>query len=107
MMPPEVIALPGVEQLRLFLTRRAERPPIGHLIGMRPTEIGVGSATFTMPITGWLATPQGLATSGELAILADGPLGCAVQTMLPPATGYTTAELSMNMVRPVPRTGQL
>ena len=60
-----------------------------------------------MPITGWLATPQGVATGGEIAILADGPLGCAVQTVLPPATGYTTAELSINVVRPVPRTGQL
>src|SRR5207237_3663828 len=32
--------------------------------------------------------------------LADGPLGCAIQTTLPPATPYTTAELSMNLLRP-------
>jgi uncharacterized protein (TIGR00369 family) len=46
-------------------------------------------------------------TAGEVAILADGPLGCAIQSVLPPATGYTTTELSINMVRPVPPQGQL
>ncbi|MFL6239841.1 MAG: PaaI family thioesterase [Actinomycetes bacterium] len=106
-LPAAAFGLSGVEQLRLFLTGKALPPPIGHLTGMRPTEIGVGSATFTMPITEWLATPQGIATGGEVAILADGPLGCAIQTMLPPGTGYTTSELSINMVRPVPRAGQL
>jgi uncharacterized protein (TIGR00369 family) len=35
-----------------------------------------------------------------LAVLADGPLGSAVQTALPAATPYTTAELSMNFLRP-------
>ena len=105
--PPVAIGLTGVDQLRLFMTGRAAPPPIGHLIGMRPTEVGVGSVTFTMPITGWLATPQGVTTGGVVAILADGPLGCAIQTVLPAATGYTTSELSINMVRPVPQTGEL
>jgi uncharacterized protein (TIGR00369 family) len=60
-----------------------------------------------MPISPWLLTPQGLWTAGAIAILADGPLGCAIQTLLPPATGYTTTELSINLVRPIPRSGQL
>lgn len=106
-LPMEALGLSGLEQLRLFLSGRALPPPIGHLTGMRPTEIGVGTATFTMPITGWLATPQGIATGGEVAILADGPLGCAIQTALPPGTAYTTSELSINMIRPVPTSGQL
>jgi uncharacterized protein (TIGR00369 family) len=41
-----------------------------------------------------------LIQGGVLAVLADGPLGCAIQTTLPPATPYTTAELSMNFLRP-------
>jgi uncharacterized protein (TIGR00369 family) len=106
-LPREVLGLSGLDQLRLFFTGRAIPPPIGYLTGMRLTEIGVGTSSFTMPITGWLATPQGPVTSGQVAILADGPLGCAIQTVLPPATGYTTSELSINMVRPVPTSGQL
>ena len=38
---------------------------------------------------------------GTLAILADGPLGCAVQSALPPATAYATSELSLRVLRPV------
>lgn len=105
--PRELLGLSGVEQLRLIVNGKVQVPPISHLTGMRPTEVGVGSATFAMPITGWLQTPQGLITAGEVAILADGPLGCAIHSVLPAATGYTTTELSINMVRPVPPQGQL
>jgi uncharacterized protein (TIGR00369 family) len=105
--PPELFGLPGIEQLRLLSSGRVAPPPIGYLTGMRPTEVGAGSATFTMPITPWLRTPQGPVIGGVIAILADGPLGSAIQTILPPATPYTTSELSINMVRPVPKSGQL
>ncbi len=105
--PAELFGLPGIEQLRLHVNGRVDGPPVGYLTGMRPTEVGSGSATFTMPITPWLQAPQGLTIGGVIAILADGPLGCAIQTTLPPATGYTTSELSINMVRPVPKSGEL
>ena len=105
--PREFLGLSGLDQVRLFLSGHVGVPPIGELTGMHPTEAGFGSATFTMPITGWLRSPQGLMLGGAVAILADGPLGCAIQTTLPPATGYTTTELSINMVRPAPSSGQL
>ena len=105
--PSELRGLSGIEQLRLLVSGKVAGPPIGELTGMRPTEVGVGTATFTMPITGWLLVPQGMITGGVVAILADGPLGCAIHTALPAATGYTTTELSINMVRPAPLEGQL
>src|SRR5207247_1126761 len=49
----------------------------------------------------WLVSPAGWIQLGTLAILADGPLGCAVQTALQPATPYTTAEISLTALRPV------
>ena len=96
-----MLALSGLEQMRGFFRRLAPAPPIHHLTGMLPTEVGAGTATFTMPATGWLLAPPGYVQLGTLAILADGPLGCAIQTSLPPFTAYTTAELSMNYARPV------
>jgi uncharacterized protein (TIGR00369 family) len=54
-----------------------------------------------MPSTRWLLNSAGAVSGGVLAILADAPLGCALQTELGPATPYTTSELSMTMVRPV------
>jgi len=64
------------------------------------TEAGPGTATFTMPATGWLLPPPGFLQLGALAILADGALGGAIQTALPAATPYTTSDLSMSFLRP-------
>jgi uncharacterized protein (TIGR00369 family) len=98
---PALLSLSGLEQMRAFFRRLSPPPPIHYLTGMVPTEVGAGTATFTMPATGWLVSPPGYVQLGTLAILADGPLGCAIQTSLPPFTPYTTAELSMNYARPV------
>ncbi|MFN2590890.1 MAG: PaaI family thioesterase [Actinomycetota bacterium] len=95
------LGLSGEGQIRSFLQSLASPPPIAHLTGMRPTDVGPGSSTFVMPASGWLLSTPGWIQLGTLAILADGPLGCAVQTALPPATPYTTAEMSLTAFRPV------
>ena len=105
---PTLFGLSGLEQVRAFFQRKSLPPPIHHLTGMQPTEAQPGSATFTMPASPWLLCPQGFVQLGAMAILADGPLGSAIQTALPSFTGYTTAELSMNYARPVtPDSGTL
>jgi len=95
-----LFALPGIEQLRAGLAGKTPLSPLSHLVGMRLTEVGAGKATFRMPASPWLVSPQGAIAVGTLAILADGPLGCAVMTALPPGTAYTTSELSLRVVRP-------
>jgi uncharacterized protein (TIGR00369 family) len=90
----------GIDQLRALIEGRCPPPPIGHLTGMQLIEVGVGSAAFSMPASRWLQSPQGAIANGTLAVLADGPLGCAVQTSLPPATPLTTSELSLRLVQP-------
>ena len=96
--PPGLFGLPGLERLRLLLSAKVAPSPVRHLTGIQFTELGPGTVTFTMPITGWLRTPQGIATAGSVAILADLPLASAIQTVLPPATDYVTTELSMTTV---------
>lgn len=97
---PEMLGLSGLEQMQAGIDGYGVPPPMHHLTGMKPTEIGSGTSTFTMPATGWLATPYGVVTGGILAVLADGPLGCSIQSTLPPGTIYTTSELSMSYLRP-------
>lgn len=96
----DLLGLSGIEQMRAGIEGRTVPPPMHHLTGMRPTEIGPGTSTFVMPSTGWLAAHTGIISGGILAVLADGPLGCAIQSTLPPATPYTTSELSMSYLRP-------
>ena len=97
---PRLFGLSGIEQMRAFFRGLGPRPPMHYLTGLRPTEVGLGSSTFVMPATEWLLVPNGVISGGTLAVLADGPLGVAVQTTLPPATGYATAQLAMNFLRP-------
>ena len=97
---PVLFGLSGLEQLRGFFRGWGPRPPISHLMGHMLTDVSDGLVTFTQQASPWLQIPAGHISLGVLACLADAPLGCAVQTRLPPFTAYATAELSMNYVRP-------
>jgi uncharacterized protein (TIGR00369 family) len=94
-------ALSGMDFLRGYFNGQILPPPIHYLYGQTFRDVGPGTAVFTMPASPWLLPPQGVISGATLALLADGPLGCAVQTALPAATPYTTAEMSMTFLRPV------
>lgn len=105
---PGLLRLPGLEQLLHGIQGRTPAPPIHHLTGLRPSEAGIGRATFVMPATGWLQNPAGIFPGGVLAFLADAPFGAAVATGLPVGKVITTAELSMSFLRPAtPSNGML
>src|SRR5712692_355953 len=106
-MPPAVMNLSGMDQILAWDRGYVPMPPLAHLTGIRMSAVGEGTSTFTMPASPWFLAPQGAITIGMLAVLADPPLGCAIQTTLPAATPYTTAELSLTAVRPVAGTGGL
>jgi acyl-coenzyme A thioesterase PaaI-like protein len=46
-------------------------PPIFRLTGMRPTEAGLGKATFSMPVTRWLEDGFRLYWGGVYALFAE------------------------------------
>ncbi len=97
---PAVVALPGRERLEGWRRRTSPPPPLAHLTGALPTGFGDGTATAQMPASGWLASSSGVISGGVLAIVADIAFGCSIETQLPAATTYTTAELSMSFLRP-------
>jgi uncharacterized protein (TIGR00369 family) len=105
--PGQFVALSGLDLLRSMLDGGLG-PPIRYLFGLELTSVEPGGVTFTMPVTDWLLFPQGVVSGATLGILADAPLGCAVQTVLPPATPFTTAEISFKFLRTVvPQSGTL
>ncbi|MBV8282316.1 MAG: PaaI family thioesterase, partial [Candidatus Eremiobacteraeota bacterium] len=73
------------------------------LLGMRPTDAGLGKATFTMPVTRWLEDGFGLYWGGVYALFADAPLAASIWTTLPAGKTVTTSELTMSFVRPMTR----
>jgi uncharacterized protein (TIGR00369 family) len=105
--PGQFVTLSGLDLLRTVL-EGGLGPPIRYLFGLAPTSVEPGAVTFTMPVTDWLLFPQGVVSGATLGILVDAPLGCAVQTALPPATPFTTAEISFRFLRTVvPQSGTL
>jgi uncharacterized protein (TIGR00369 family) len=105
--PGQFVTLSGLDLLRGML-ESGLGPPIRYLFGLAPTSVEPGGVTFTMPVTDWLLFPQGVVSGATLGILVDAPLGCAVQTALPPATPFTTAEISFRFLRTVvPQSGTL
>ncbi|MHB8670650.1 MAG: PaaI family thioesterase [Acidimicrobiales bacterium] len=99
--PAENLGLSGIEALRASISGRSVAPPLAHLFGTRFIEVGPGTATFALPVSPWLIGPHGLVPTGVLAVLADAPMGCALMSELPPASPYTTSELSLTHLRPV------
>jgi len=104
---PRAIALSGRERLERWRRGQAPPPPLFHHTGALPTNIGDGLADAQMPATGWLLSSAGLIGGGTLAILADIAFGCSIETRLPPATPYTTAEISLTLLRPARAGGML
>jgi uncharacterized protein (TIGR00369 family) len=72
---------------------------------MRLEAVAPGEARFTMPLTGWLAGVDGTVAPGPLSIPADAAMACAIMSQLPPATPFTTSEMTLRVLRPVPAAG--
>ena len=86
----------GLEALRLV----RGQPPMGRLTGLTFDGADEGTAIFSMPVSAWFEWSNGGVPGGMLALAADAALGCALQSLLPSHTQYTTAEMSMTYVRP-------
>jgi uncharacterized protein (TIGR00369 family) len=106
--PGQFLALSGLDSLRSVVEGGSLPPPIRYLCGLQVSAVEPGSVTFTMPVSDWLLFPQGIVSGATLGFLVDLPLGCTVQTALPPATPFSTAEISFKFLRTVvPRSGTL
>ncbi|MHA6915828.1 PaaI family thioesterase [Ralstonia pseudosolanacearum] len=83
-------------------------PPMNETMNMTLLEVDDGRAVFQGIPLQQHYNPLGTVHGGWFATLLDSALGCAVQTSLPAGRSYTTAELRMNIVRPVShKTGPL
>jgi len=92
-------AMDGLSVMQALLEGRFPYPPIAETLDFFLVEVEKGKATFQgTPQTKHL-NPMGTVHGGWYATLLDSAVGCAVQTALGPGQAYTTAELSVNLVR--------
>jgi len=97
--PDEVRALSGLQVMQGMLRGELPYPHIADTMDFLLLEVAEGRAVFQgLPQTMHL-NPMGTVHGGWYATLLDSAVGCAVHTTMPPGRAYTTAELSVNLVR--------
>jgi len=99
--PQQVAGLSGVEMLRAIIDGRLPAAPITKTLDFTLVLAEVGRVAFQGRPSAAHYNPMGTVHGGWFATLLDSALGCVVMTMLPAGKAYTTAELKINMVRPL------
>jgi uncharacterized protein (TIGR00369 family) len=100
--PPQQFAgRGGLEVLQAILRGELPAAPIARTLDFRLVEVGEGRAVFQGTPGPAHANPMGGVHGGWYATLLDSALGCSVHTLMPAGRGYTTAELSINLVKAI------
>jgi uncharacterized protein (TIGR00369 family) len=89
----------GLETLEAMLRGELPYPYISDTMDFGIVQISYGQAVFQGIPQLKHYNPLGSVHGGWYATLLDSAVGCAVHTMMPAGRGYTTAELSVNIVR--------
>ena len=97
--PSAVKGLTGLEIMHAMLAGRVPYPHIADTMDFSLVEVGPGRAVFQSTPQLKHYNPLGSVHGGWYATLLDSALGCAVHTTMPAGRAYTTAELSVNIVR--------
>jgi len=89
----------GMEFLKRIWSGELPSAPIGHTMDFVPIEGEPGRVVFQGTPGRQHYNPIGSVHGGYFCTLLDSAVGCAIQTMLPKGTGYTTLELKVNLIR--------
>lgn len=98
-LPEQIAGKTGLEQMQAMLNGDIPFAAIAQTLDFLIVEVGEGSAVFQGTPGPQHLNPMGTVHGGWFATLLDSALGCAVHTKMPPGRAYTTAELSVNIVR--------
>jgi uncharacterized protein (TIGR00369 family) len=104
----ETTAGAGPDGLARLLDLQARGPSavgVMTLLDARLESVHRGHVTFSCRTRGDFANPMGTLHGGISATLLDSAMGCAVMTALPAGAAYTTVDLAVTYLRPVPLDG--
>lgn len=98
----------GMEIFEKMLAGEISPPPIARTMNITLARAEPGVAEFRgIPLFDHY-NPLGTVHGGWPATILDSALGCAVHTMLPAGTGFSTIEFKVNLMRPLSeRTGEV
>jgi uncharacterized protein (TIGR00369 family) len=91
----------GLEVMQAMLHGEIPYAAIAKTLDFTIVEASAGRAVFQGTPLAQHLNPLGTIHGGWIATLLDSALGCAVHTMMPVGSSYTTAELGVNYVKAV------
>lgn len=89
----------GMDFLQRIWDGELPSPPIGDTMDFIPVEGEPGRVVFQGTPDKRHYNPLGSVHGGYFCTLLDSAVGCAVHSVLPQGTGYTTLELKVNLIR--------
>lgn len=89
----------GLELLRAVRSGDVPPPGFAVLLDLTLETVDQGHVVFGLTPGEQHLNPLGTVHGGLLATMLDSAMGCAVQTMLPAGTSYTTVQLDVKYVR--------
>ena len=97
----QVAGRSGLEIFQAMIAGELPAPPISQTLDFILVEAEHGRVVFQGRPGVAHYNPMGAVHGGWFATLLDSALGCAVASILPAGKAYTTAELKVNIVRPL------
>jgi uncharacterized protein (TIGR00369 family) len=95
----QVAGKTGLETIEAMLRGEIPYPYISDTMDFGIVQVAYGEVVFQGVPQLMHYNPLGSVHGGWYATLLDSAVGCAVHTMMPSGRSYTTAELSVNIVR--------
>ena len=92
----------GLQLLERIRTGTVPPPGFAVLLGLTLEQVEEGRVTFAMTPGDAHLNPLGTVHGGLLATMLDSAMGCAVQSVLPAGSSYTTLQLDVKYVRSPP-----
>ncbi len=91
----------GLELFQAMIAGELPAAPISQTLEFILVEAEMGRVVFQGQPRRSHFNPMGVIHGGWFATMLDSALGCAVQSVQPAGKAYTTAELKINIVRPL------
>ncbi|UMB69047.1 PaaI family thioesterase [Mycobacterium paraterrae] len=88
----------GLDYLRAILAGTLPKPPVMDALDVRIESVEPGEVVFTMTPAEFHYNPIGSVHGGVYSALLDSAAGCAVHSLLPAGTGYTSQDLSVRFL---------
>ncbi|BBX47760.1 PaaI family thioesterase [Mycobacterium cookii] len=88
----------GLDYLRAMQAGNLPAPPLLHMLDMRLESVESGVVVFGMTPSEFHYNPIGSVHGGVYSTLLDSAAGCAVHSLLPAGTGYTSQDLSVRFL---------